>query len=281
MIALMLIAIAMLSQEVSTSMGKRAVAKKSETIYSYGFLNLFWAQIFFLIAVIVFHRSFYFNVHSLPFFLPRLVLEMLLAYLVVRAVNTADRSTFAFLRLITIPLLVVIDIILGYKITPVELAGILLVFVTLVYLVGHHAVKKKGSTLLVITALIAPITLSLYKYDITHYNSVAAEQTLITLANLSFFTLAAWYHGQEKTWKYLFKKKPEGQSLLQGLGDVLNGYAYAYVPASIALTFGRTIAIIWAIIFGNLYFHEKKLHQKLSGFAVLVLALILIAAGAR
>jgi hypothetical protein len=281
MIALFLITIGLFFEESSTAIGKRAVANKLETIFSYGFLNLFWTLIFYMLAVLLLHRSFYFNPHSLPFFIPRSILDITLSYLGVRAIAAADRSTYAFLRLISIPLLLMIDIILGYHISPLEIIGMMLIFVSLVFLIGHHTINKKGSGLVIATALIAPITLSLYKYDITHYNSVAAEQSLLTMAELAFFTVAAWYHGREKTWNYLLKEKPELQSMLQGLGSTLVAYSYAYVPASIALTFNRLMATVWAIIFGNVYFHEKKLRQKLAGYGVMLLALILIAVGTR
>lgn len=276
MFALILVTLANLLGETSDAIGKSAMSKRLESVYAYAFLNAFWASIFLALSCIVFGRSFHFSGHSLPIFLPRVVIELTIAYLGAKAMSVADLSTFAFIRLITIPLLLFSDIIFGYRIGAAEVLGILIIFGTLISLLGHRTLNPRGSNLLVLLGILAAVSLTMYKYDISHYNSVAAEQILIYLAIMAYFTIAAWRHGRERTWTYLFKQRTETQSLFSGLGGALNSFAYSYVPASIALTFSRATEILFATIFGNLVFHEKKLGHKIAGLLIIVVALILI-----
>ena len=281
MFALFLMATSQFFAEASATMGKGAVKRRYESIYSFAFLNIFWSLIFILLAVIIFKTPFKFSAASLPYFIPRVGLELLLEWLAVKAIVKADRSTFGFIRTITIPLILMSDIIMGYKISPLEILGIMLIFVTLVVMLGQRTINRRGSGLTLLFAMIAPFTLTIYKYDITHFNSVAGEQTMIFLADLAFFTGAAWMHKREKTWEYLLKPFAEFQSVLMGLGSALDAYTYAYVPASVALTMKRSTAVLWSIIFGNVYFHERKLKQKLAGFSIVSIAVVLVALGAR
>ena len=269
-------ALSNLFTESSTAIGKRAMAKKVQSVYGYAFLSIFWFNIFMVITVLL-GAKLHFSTKSLPFFLPRVVLEIAMTWLGAKAISMADLSTFSFLRLIAIPILLVIDIILGYPISPWQIFGMLIIFGVLVYLLGHKTLNPRGSRYIIGVALISPVDLSLYKYDITHYNSVAAEQILIGLSIMTFFIVVAWYNGHERTWAYLFKRRPESQSLLFGFGSVLNTYAYKYVAASIALTFSRATEIIMAILFGNVVFHERKVGHKLAALAIVVVALLLIA----
>jgi hypothetical protein len=281
MFALLLISAAMLLEEGAASLGKRAVAEKKESIYSYGFLNAFWLLMFMLLSVLYLGKPFTFSLNSLPYFIPRMLIEVVQAHLLVRAIIESDRSTYAFLRIITIPILLAIDIALGYPISPLQISGIIVIFLALVLLLSSHTLSTKGSKYVLATALIAPIGLSLYKYDITHFNSVAAEQTIVYLGVITYFTIGAWYHGRERTWRYLLHQRFEFQSMLQGLGAALLSYSFALVPASIALTFGRAATTLWAIIFGNIYFHESKTKQKFLGYSLLAIALVIVALGTK
>ncbi len=276
MFALLLMFVGNFFVETSTALGKKAMAKRTETIYGYAFLNVFWVTLFLIIFVLL-GANFHFSRASLPFFIPRMIVEIIMAQIAALAIHKADLSTFSFIRLTTIPILLIIDVILGYSIKPVQMVGIILIFGALVYLLSKNNINRRGSKLVIAVALLAPINISLLKYDITHYNSIAAEQILICLGILSYFTIAAWLHTGEKTWSYLYRARTEIQSISQGLGSSIGVFAYAYVPASIAVTFSRSTELLLAILFGNVAFHERRIGRKLGGFVVVLAALILIA----
>lgn len=276
MFALLLITIGNLFQESATAIGKKSMDKRQETIYGYAFLSVFWFTIFLIIFVAI-GASFHFSKDSLPYFVPRLIIEIMIAQLGAIAIHKAQLSTFSFLRQITIPLLLVVDIIVGYEIGAAKMLGMLVIFGTVIYLLGDKTLSKKGSKYIVAIALLSVINLSLFKYDITHFNSVAAEQIVVGLCLTAYFTVAGWLHKREKTWEYLYKARTEIQSLLTGFGTTIGSFAFIYVPASVATTYSRSTELLFAILFGNIAFHERKLGHKLAGFAVISSALILIA----
>lgn len=261
--------------QLSTAIGKGELAKKTETTYSYVFLSIFYLTLFLIIGVLL-GADFHFSSQSLPYFIPRIVLEIIVAHLGAIAISKADLSTFSFLRLLSIPLVLAIDILVGYSIKPLQMLGILLVFGCLIFLFSKKTLTRAGSGYVIAMALLIPVPLSLFKYDITHFNSVAAEQIIMSLFLMTYFTAAAWMHKKERTWSYLSKPTMEKQSIVSGFGAVLNNYAYTFVPTSIALTFSRTSEILWAIIFGNTIFHEHKTKNKLTVLAVAAVAIYMI-----
>src|SRR3989338_6893065 len=108
--------------EIGVSLGKEEVARRKENIYTYGFLSLCLSTIvFFLIALL--RGQFLFSLDSLPTLVPRIILEILQAYVIVKAVTTADRSTFGFLLVLTIPLLLLVDLALGYSLSLNQIIG--------------------------------------------------------------------------------------------------------------------------------------------------------------
>jgi drug/metabolite transporter (DMT)-like permease len=112
----------------------------------------------------------------------------------------------------------------------------------------------------------------LYKYDITHYNSVAAEQTIIYLASLAFFWLMAIIKDKENPFSFLKKRIFCFQSLINVIPGFLNSYAYVFAPASIILSAYRSSSVFWSVVSGRFYFHEKH-------FLIKIICLILLAGG--
>ncbi len=276
MFALFIMAFGNLLQQSGTAIGKKSMAKRQETIYGYAFLNVFWFTIF-LMVFVAFGANFHFSRSSLPYFLPRLVIEIIMAQIGAIAIHKAELSTFSFLRQLTIPLLLVVDIILGYKISALSMLGMMIIFGTVLFLLGDKTLSKKGSRYVIALALLAVINITLFKYDITHFNSIAAEQIVVGLVLTAYFTVAAWIHKRERTWKYLYKARTETQSLFTGLGTTIGSFAFLYAPASVITTFSRSTELLFAILFGNIAFHERKLGHKLVGFAVIVIALVITA----
>src|SRR5438128_6890539 len=133
MIGIILVGIAGFFAEIGTSIGKYEVAHKKESLYAMGFLSGVWSSSFLIIIGFVRH-DFIFSTASLPTFLLRAVLEIILLFVSLNAVLTADRSTFSFLRTLTIPLLLIADLSLGYAIPPQQIFGISLMVLAFVFL---------------------------------------------------------------------------------------------------------------------------------------------------
>lgn len=188
------------------------------------------------------------------------------------AITRADRSTFGFLRILTIPLLLATDIILGYSVGTNEIVGISIIITALMFLFVNHGIKKEGAWLVIFTAINAVATISLFKYNITHFNSVEVEQIIIHLVLLIYFLGMALRVAKENPLRFLRKPIFFAQSAAAGVGSVFISFAYLFGSASVITTIKRAAAIFWAMLSGNRFFEEK-------GFLIKFISLILIAIG--
>src|SRR3989344_3511505 len=164
MIGIILVLFAGFFEETSNSLGKKIITEKVKEFFIVGFLYLFWTTAIFF-AIALFRGEFIFKLASLPFFIPRAILEIMLAHVGLVALREADRSTFSFVRIITIPLLLAVDFILGYSITATQFLGIIIIVLSLIILMLRRGLNFKGIGYTLFTAIVAVITLSLYKYS--------------------------------------------------------------------------------------------------------------------
>src|SRR3989338_2659827 len=190
MFGIFLLASGAFFSEVGVSLGKEEVARRKENIYTYGFLSLFLSTLAFFVIVLL-RGKFLFSLESLPTLSLRIGLEILQAYVSIRAITTADRSTFGFLRVLTIPLLLLVDLALGYSLAINQIIGSGILTLSILFLFLNHGLSSKGIGLVLFSAVNAVILISLFKYDITYYNSVEVEQGIIQVILLIFFALMA------------------------------------------------------------------------------------------
>lgn len=267
--------LATLFLEVSSAIGKIEVSRKKESIYALGFLALFWSCIWFLI--LIFYRGgLVFSMESLPTFIVRIALEIIVAELGIRAIVKADRSTYSYIRVVTIPAILLVDLMLGYSLDIKQFFGILVILSSVVLVLSMREIDKRGLGLVAAGSLLAAGTISLYKYNITHYNSVETEQFLAQAFLVIYFMFAIRRAGQESPFKMLFTNPFAAQSLTHGLASVASSFAFVFAPASIVVTVERASSILWAIISGNHYFHERYLFHKIGIFVVISLGIFLL-----
>ena len=267
---------AALAEEVGDSIGKSAVVAKKESIYTFGFLMLLWSTIFLLASAFI-RDNFIFSLASLPTLGIRSVLEIAQAHVSVLAVTRADRSTYGFLRILTIPLLLVVDMVLGYTIGTYQILGMGIIIAALVVLFINHGIKKEGAWLVVFTAINAVATISLYKYNISHFNSVEVEQVIVHAVLLVYFVAMALLVAKENPLQFLRKPLFFGQSVTMGAASALMSFAYLFGAASVITTVKRAAGILWALLSGNLYFQEKQFLVKMASFILIVIGPIFLA----
>jgi hypothetical protein len=275
MTALLLLFIGTFGEEVSLSMGKSAVKRRLQSPYTMVFLSLFWGVVFFVVSLL-FGKEFTFTVASLPTFGLRLLIEMVISYTAIMAVIRADRSTCVFMRLITIPLLVLSDLRLGYSLSSFQLAGIVVICTVLVGLLSMGKISRKGLGYCLFTSIMGAATITLYKYNISHFNTVAGEQIMMHGALLVWFTVLARLKTKENPWSYLLRLFSEEQSIAKGLGSFLISHAYNLAPASVVVTADRSLSIFWGVIFGHRFFHERNFGLKLVAFGGVACGLYLL-----
>lgn len=275
MIGPILAIIAMFFSEIGISVGKAGVRDHRESIYTMGFLNLLWGTLV-LFAIAFLRQEFIFSYESLPTFGIRMLLEIAQAHVGILAIVKADRSTAGFLMIITIPLLLIIDTALGYTVEPIQSAGIAIIVIALVFLLMNHGIRMKGIWYVLFAAVNAAATISLYKYNITNFNSVEAEQGFSMIILMIYFLAMALFVARENPLQLLKQPRFLAQSFSMGVGTVFVSFAYLFAPASIITTAKRSAAILWATMSGNLYFHEKKLVVKVVSFIFIAVGLVFL-----
>lgn len=262
--------------EASNSIVKVELKQKQIGLYSLAVVNCLAAAIIFII-INIFRQEFVFSSASWPIIGVRAILEIVLTYVGLTAIAKADRSTHGFIRILTMPLLLLVDFFLNYKITGYQIAGIGIIIFSLCLLFSRHGLKKSGAWLSLTTAVLSAGTISLYKYDITFYNSVAAEQTIIYLVLLAFLLPMAFFKDKENPFSFFKQKIFCLQSLVNAAPSFLNSYAYLFAPASVILSAYRSSAVFWSVISGKIYFHEKHFSIKVFSLVLLIGGIILLA----
>lgn len=274
---LILTAIASFFAEIASTIGKIEVGKKEEGVFAMGFLNIFWGAVIFGCLLIINPDRFIFSSASLPTFGLRVILEIAQAYATMMAIAQASRSSFNFIRVITIPLLVVADIALGYQLLLNHFLGISLVVLMLFLLFLNRGLDKAGSGYITFSAINAVFSISLYKYNITHFNSFEAEQFIMYSILIIFFFTASIFISKVNPVRLLGKKIIILQSASMGIADVLQTIAYAVAPASLVITVSRSASVFWSIISGAKFFDEKKPLIKLIALFGIAIGLFLVA----
>lgn len=275
---LLLAFIARFFYEFSLSSGKKAFQKHRETVYSLGFITYTSTLIFFIVGVLL-GTDFYFNPTSIRTLVPRIMLEIIIAHLSMKAVLKASRTTSAFLSNITIPLLLLSDFLLAYSISNIRLGGICLIILSILVLMKFDRKSHKGASLVLVVGVISAITTTLYKYDITHFNSVAAEQ-IISLSCVSlYFLYMVKIKTSFKHWRYALSSAGLVQSVSMGFSSLISSYAYSLAPASVVVSMLNGSTIIWGMIFGRTYFHEHGMKVKLFAACFVICGLLLLTIG--
>lgn len=275
MLGILITSIGTFFDELSILLGKRAVAHNHETLYSMAFLGSFWTMIWF-IGLTVSTPAIHFSLASVPLVIIRNIFEVILLFVSSHAVIRADRSTFGFIRTGTIPLLLLVDALFGYSITYPQIGGICMVLVLLFLAFKNHGISRTGAGITALSTILSVITIALYKFNITHYNSVEIEQlisaTILSIA--SFIAAIVW--GHENPFRILRTRDGFIQSFAAGIGSVILSFAYLFGAASLITAAKRATSVAWAILSGNQYFKEKGLVLKLTLLAGILAGLLLL-----
>ncbi len=276
MIGVLLTAGATLFDEFTDSIGKSQVAARKQSVYTLGFLSMFWVFIILLVSALISADKMVFNPASWPTFTIRMVLEILQSHFTVLAVTQADRSTFGFIRTLTVPLVLLVDVVLGYQMGAGQMVGIGLMVLSFTILFFNHGITRRGAWLTAFTAVNAVATISLYKYDITHFNSVQVEQGAASFIVMIYFFIAAWWLVKENPARFLFKGVSSIQAASSGISGVVLSFAYLFAAASVITAAKRAFAVMWSILSGKVYFKEKHPVIKILCFLLIAAGLVLL-----
>lgn len=266
-------------EEVSETIGKDNVRKKLEDVWTFGFLNAFMSLVGLLFIITFVQGWSEMTLYAWPTFLIRALLLQVQSIATVIALVKAERSTFGFLRVGTIPLILFIDMFMGVALSGWQVIGMLFIAATILILSMNHGLDKKGIVYVLYGTVSAAIQLSLFRYNVTHGNSVELEQLGVMLLVAPVFYILARRAGHPSPLTYLKRAPIALQSGLHGAALIVGSYAFLYAPASILLATARGSAVMAAVLAGHWYFHEKRFALKLLGFIGCAIGILLLSIG--
>lgn len=278
MFAGLLVFIAQMFGEVSTSASKHAFKERLFSYTLYGFLSHLVGMLFFVGIIYFSSEHFVYNTKAFPLFLIRLMAELIQCEIVYRAFVKADRTTFGFARIFTIPLLLVVDLLLGYSISNIQFLGIGIIAAALLGYFGVEHMKGKGAHLAVFSAILSVLTISIFKYDVSNYNTPGVVQLMSSSALALIYGIRVLFSRKDKKLLLSIGKHPMlgFVFLLEAIASGILTYAYTLAPASLVLALSRASAVVWSLVSGVFYFHEKKVLRKVFLSAVLAIGLIVM-----
>ena len=275
MLGILLAGISSAFDEIAFSIGKKRVSDGLESYYTFGFLTHFLSALF-ITAIGFLLSDLYFTPESLKTFIPRLVIAIIMLQIAVIAIAKVDRGSFGFIRLMTIPFLLIADLLLGYPLASLQILGIALIMLPIGFLFYSDFSQKKGMILALIVALLAALDLTLYKYDITHFNSVESEQAITALIVSLYFFLTAVLIRRENPLGFLRQKVYALQASSSGIAYVASSFAYFYAPASVIMAAFRGFSVLFAIVSGAFFFKEAHFILRIGLFLAVAAGLVLL-----
>lgn len=282
MLGILLMAIATLLGEASVAANKLSTREHTIDYIDTGIIVVFAGIVSFLIAGIIYPASVLFDLGTLPTFLTRLSLEIPLTIFSGYALMKAERSTFAMLRSLTIPLLLIVDLMMHYPLSVTQISGALVITLALASTVSAKF-SKAGMWWCIATAIGAVGTISLYKIDIDatrlHHNSVIAEQIVMLLAIFIALILAKLVLHKPLPTRVIFHERRTQLSLLaSAFGGIIEAFSYKYVVGTaLVLAAKRGIGIVLSLVTGRAVFHEDNLKARSMVAVAIIAGLILMA----
>lgn len=266
-------------EEINNSISKEK-SQKVDLLKIWIITSFFSILIFILSLLYKFYLGnieIHFNTWSIPLLIVRVIAEILQSYVTILAIKHSDRSTFSIIRILTIPLLLLVDIIMWYSFSIFSIIWIFIIVFSFVWFnLKLKTINFKWWYLVLFTAVNAVVTMSLFKYSLSHYhNSVEIDQMLMSIGILLFFMIFN-RHKHRTCWlKLIFQDKAfVYQWVSIALASLLLSYTFLYMNASEASALKRAWEMFWSIISWVIFFEEKHLLKKLIFAGIIIVWLI-------
>lgn len=274
--AIILVFIGSVFGELSLSVGKFESNKKSEGIYSMAFLSGIGTFLVFFTLFLIKHNTLTFSPSSIPLILILVGFEFIQMMLTNTAVIRADRSIFSLVKSLTIPLLLIVDIFMGYSLSLTTIVGCAVLFMGIGIVFLHHTNKKQHLLYPILSAVNAVITISIYKYLITNYNSVITQQLIVLGCLLIFSIFGIVYKEKTTILKILRSKLRDSQIASSAFASVLFSFAYKFAPASLIIAVERSLMVLFSLISGRFEFREHVGKVRIFSAFMIIIGLIII-----
>lgn len=262
--------------ETASSLGKKSIAKKEESPYAFLFITYLIAVFVFLVVGLSADLPYHFNFAAIPTFTSRLIFEMILGYVMLKSLTLFDRSFFSLSRMMTVPLVLLLDMSFGTQVPFFQILIIALMFLTFLLLCLHEKVSFKRLRLALPLAVIPAITILLFKYDISHYNSAYSEQLTILVFMMLWSFCMDIVLTKENPFRLLSHPIILAQATCSGVASLAGAYAYNYGSASVVTALRRSFSLLASFLSDIFFFKRKERKDTIVTIIVLLVLLALL-----
>ncbi len=271
-----LAAIGSLCEEASSSIGKKEMRLRKESPVTFGLLNATWGIAIALFLIFFVRRAFIFSETLIPFVALRMMLEIFQAHATVRSIAIAQRSTFGLIRVLTIPLLLAADVFFDKEMGTAQIVGVSVVTLSMIVFFLNHGFHVRGARLVLFTAVNAVFTTLLFRYTITHGNSVEVETLISSTVIAVYFFFQARRREHRNPFIHLRNPIVAAQSAAYGASSIVLGFALLLAPTSVIMAVKRSSAVVWSALSGTAIFHERDRFVKLFSAALAAVGVALL-----
>jgi len=208
-------------------------------------------------------------------FFPRIALEMLQLYVTYTALKIADLSTFGFIRIITIVLVVALEFVfMGVLLRPLQYLGIIIVMASIFAIFRSGKSNSAGWKFALMSAVNGALLITLTRFQFNHINPFLNESIVRVVCLIILLVIVLFTGKARKT----LPKKILWLVPFRSLAGLLNLLALNFGNASIYATVERGGSVVSAVLVGHNYFKEKSFREKLVISLVIFSGIVLLLA---
>lgn len=215
------------------------------------------------------NRSFEITILSILFTIFLIVWWYLFKIFAIKAIETADRSTNTIFSILTIPLLLIWDILIWYDISSYQIIGVIFITVIILTTSINWTMSLKWLKYILITNVIAFFNVTFLKYNITYFTSVETLVFIISWFTFWVFLVDILFREGRESIISCLNKDYMIFWLFAGINWILVNFAYLFGPASVINAIKKVSVMIWGVVFGKLIFKEINFVKKLWSVSVL------------
>ncbi len=232
-----------------------------------------------LILIYLFWFKLTFNVTNFLLILYLIAGSIVYYYFILKAVWIADRSTLNIFILLKIPLVLIIDLIIGYQLSNIQIIWILTIF-TLIAFINYKENKiynLNGLKYIIFAIIIWSINISIFKILVENGNNIPSLVIAYSLFSCIFFGIRLFIKWWISNFKFLTNKTFLLIWFVSSLNTLLIAFSYLFLPPSIITTYKNTFSLLRSHISAKVIFNEKYVFKKIiiASFTLFIIVSLL------
>lgn len=215
------------------------------------------------------NRVFEVTVLSIAFTIFLIIWGYLFKVFMIKAIETADRSTNSIFSILAIPLILIGDLVIWYDVNIYQIIWVLFITVVLLITSFSWTISLKWVKYVLIANIVWFLNVTFLKYNITHFTSVESLIFTISIFTFLVFFFDILFREWIRPIINCIDKNYVIFGVFAGINGILVNFAYLFGPASIINAIKKVWLMLWWVIFGKLIFKEINFIRKFSSVSVL------------